>query len=432
MKLLFICIGLIYMTMFIVLDNQKRYLCIYLISLIYILDSLGISTEILSVDIAGVNVLATDIILVFLILKNFVCFFERKKITFIKYIIALNLLFVVISTIRGMSSFTIGSLYQELRPFLYFYMAFQYFLEEDNKDLEKVESILIKSGIIISIIVLIKIVLVLLGFNIAYHIQKFRVINANVAFFIASTAIISLKKIEDKRMGIYILLQYLAAIVVMHRTVWICLIGATAIVSLSNRKVFKSVIVGVVLVSILSIPFFALTSKGNEIYTYFVDSVEEVNTKGNTFDWRKNSWKALLNKDYIQSTKDFLFGKPFGYGYKRKIQLKSGQYGIVNQSPHNNYVVLILRVGIFGTIVFIVLYLYVLFHIKRDVKNKEEQFIMFAMVVMQLLYYIPYTFNLQHGLFLGIIAGMLKLGDENINKMERRLYGYSSNNDLLQ
>jgi O-antigen ligase len=119
-------------------------------------------------------------------------------------------------------------------------------------------------------------------------------------------------------------------------------------------------------------------------------------------------WQALL-KMWVESGSavTYLVGKPFGSGYNRYASETSGQ--VIGFMPHNLYVQLLYRGGLLGLGAF-------LWAVGQGVRTCWSRLrrrddgmapLLFAMLVAQLVYYVPYGIDYAQMLTFGLLLGMV-------------------------
>jgi uncharacterized membrane protein len=243
-----------------------------------------------------------------------------------------------------------------------------------------------------------------------------RVMAAGQAFILmCALFVVAYQAVTERMRRMAWLLAGIFAITVValqHRSVWMAACGGFVALALALRqlragagsKLFSMVLAGAVLLILI-----ALSGR----FQGAVDSVEDqasraTSTTSGTFVGRVGGWQELL-KTWATSGSPvtYLVGKPFGGGYERYVGNFGGEK--VSYMPHNFYVQMLYRGGLIGLLAF----LWVatqslrLLWIKLNSKNDAIAPLLFAMLVAQLIYYIPYGIDYGQMILFGLLLGVI-------------------------
>lgn len=150
-------------------------------------------------------------------------------------------------------------------------------------------------------------------------------------------------------------LALLGAIVAQHRSVWFALAASTAIMTLDKRTRKFALYWATAMGLGLSIIISGASLPGIEsLRIKFLDSLTNQGTLfARTGSWNEYLSNYLNDKDLL----NILFGSPYGTGWGRH----DGGTGLwVEFNPHNWYVIVLLRFGAIGALVFMAFYFSVL------------------------------------------------------------------------
>ncbi|GGT30182.1 hypothetical protein GCM10010271_37780 [Streptomyces kurssanovii] len=113
-----------------------------------------------------------------------------------------------------------------------------------------------------------------------------------------------------------------------------------------------------------------------------------------TLVWRVEGWQALLPR--LKELPDWLLGLPFGSGYDRVLN------GVlVAVSPHNYYLEVLLRLGLIGVAVLLLVYATAWRAAGADSENK---LMLRLLICSQLVYMITYSLTPEQAVTLGLLA----------------------------
>src|SRR5450830_1716178 len=159
-----------------------------------------------------------------------------------------------------------------------------------------------------------------------------------------------------------------------------------------------------------------------------VDSVQQqaergISTTSGTFAGRVDGWQSLL-KMWVDSHSPvtYLVGKPFGGGYER-YQLGSAGAQKVGYMPHNYYVHLLYRGGLIGLCAYLWVVVQSMKVLLARMKSKQDDIapLLFAMLVSQLVYFIPYELDYAQMILLGLLLSMISSERKKLKVHEKDL-----------
>lgn len=165
----------------------------------------------------------------------------------------------------------------------------------------------------------------------------------------------------------------LVVVVSQQRTVWAVAVASVIVVFIAARTGTKAIIAlfGIIMawgiVVLLSAQFIP----------HVVAELSGAATDSGTYDARVRSWTGLIRQTIEQGPTSVIFGQPMGTGFGRF----EGVGRWVEFAPHNWYVTLYLRVGLFGLGMMIVFLLAVAIGLMRRRANMAALAVVVAVIV---------------------------------------------------
>lgn len=230
---------------------------------------------------------------------------------------------------------------------------------------------------------------------------KFRVLNASTAYLIGAGSVILLHLLMSRQIAtgwwpIFVALGG-TVLVLQHRSVWVAtFVSALPVVILAERGRARVLWLGlaVVLIAIALMSFMSQRLSGvSESVSLQAERAADM-TKG-TSGGRVRAWEQLLKDWQKLGLGRQLIGKPFG-----------SSYGGLANAPHNCYLQVMYRTGYVGLMAMLAMYgstLMRLFGRRRGMTEGEGGIatLLFALILGQLTFFIPYAFTAEQGVLLG-------------------------------
>lgn len=203
----------------------------------------------------------------------------------------------------------------------------------------------------------------------------------------------------------------LTVLVLQHRSVWVATfvpaLMALVIVRQKQGKLASRLAVMAGVTALVLVPLLA-TGKFNSATSSVADlAAKATSTTGGTFVGRVQGWDALLKQWAGSGPRTWAIGNPYGGGFSRSTG-PGGQE--TTYAPHDYYVQLLLRTGLVGLLAFLALHWWLLrgaIRLGGAPHAAMTGYAMIGLLVSQLLFDIPYSPSYTHGLFLGIVLGLL-------------------------
>lgn len=233
-----------------------------------------------------------------------------------------------------------------------------------------------------------------------------RVLASSDTLVIAIGAFLAFPMLADRQRKLTRFLgpaMLVVVVLLQHRTVWVVAAVGTGYLLYRQRALAKHALTALVaavavLAVLVSTVFYDEEAAATEQLAQSAQAT-------NTWEWRVAGWAALLTDAGPEGPDEFLTGRPFGTGWERQL----GPLGrTVDVSPHNYYITAFLRVGVLGLA--IVLWLYGFALRGTHVAARQGRFggsllepdVMHVAIAVQLVFFIPYSAQTEHGLLLGL------------------------------
>lgn len=197
----------------------------------------------------------------------------------------------------------------------------------------------------------------------------------------------------------------LAVLVLGHRTVWvvvfICL-GTGWLLAGKDKKANRSGLLIPLMVGGLFLATLFILLPESKLTQEFHRGVAETQKENSTFAWRLDSWTALI-KDWASGSPNiWLFGKPFGAGYRRFIEVQGME---TNVQAHSHYVTLLVRGGILVLLAYVAVQSITLWRLLKNTATSDQgisKFTLVLFVVANIIYAITYSPDFMQAFFLGL------------------------------
>lgn len=201
----------------------------------------------------------------------------------------------------------------------------------------------------------------------------------------------------------------ITVVAMQHRSVWLAASAGFVALVLALRqfrtkagsKLFSMALAVTVLLTLITI-----SGRFQEaVVSIEHQAFSAISITNGTFVGRVIGWQELL-KTWGRSVSPvtYLVGKPFGSGYERYIGTKK-----VGYDPHNFYVQLLFRSGLVGLTAFLWVAAQSMRTLWAKLRRRDDAVAppLFAMLVAQLVFYIPYGIHYSQAILFGLLLGMI-------------------------
>jgi O-antigen ligase len=327
---------------------------------------------------------------------------------------------ILVAFIRGVVAFGPGAAGVEVRKFFYFFSGTLYFgtFALSSTKIKSISKIWFCVSILLVLCAFLRWYAELLGLPMAEKWSSrgaMRVLSAAETFFLAQALLVCLYLRMGRgiafEMRHFAILLLPVVLLLQHRTVWVVLLVSIFFILLREGMLRKRVLL-VISTGSVAIAVVLLIVVGDHEMDKLIASAANLST----WEWRVSGWKALIG-EHMRNPIDILIGKPFGAGYGRFI----GPYNnLVEVSPHNFYIELLLRLGLVGFSCFLFIYKGLLQYFWLYQQNTQGPAYFYSrlfstLALTHLVYFITYSPNHEQGILLGIMFSLVfALQSENI------------------
>jgi len=394
-----------------------------LILLVFLWEAFAMSLTKVSLGI--LNVYPQDAVFVILATVGIARLAMRNKFTYMHMLWLFLGLLMLASFARGVAIHGFEAAGVELREFFYFFAGALYFMTfpTSSQHLKRLSQAWLYAAGALFLLALFRLAAGGLGLGIhqpwmeAGH-GGFRVLNAAQTFFLFQAFLISLylKFAPDSSRVWRSFSGVLLPVVVLlqHRTVWVVALITTMVAAFQQGKIRRRVayiLTGAVVAGAIFglVAFGENMSKVPDALNASVD--EAINKSDSTFMWRVEGWSGLLAERSTFGYSDYLFGKPFGSGYVRKV------WNIERtETPHNYYIQTFLRLGVFGLIALLCTYAILISRLAQSGSRKVGGYfsgrLVYILLITQLIFFIAYSPSYEQGIILGLAMALSMKRDE--------------------
>lgn len=241
----------------------------------------------------------------------------------------------------------------------------------------------------------------------------FRPVGSHGTFFIACVGMVQtmawLRGTGTRWSGWHAAAFLAFTVILQHRSVWIAaVVGLIAVMVLERRHLPRrfALLLGFVMTLMLATAIATAFGLLDELGRRLMESTTSMTDEGGTFAARVDGWIRLWENWVSAPTYTLFFGYPFGHGYTR---LYNGV--VIEFAPHNFYLDLLLRVGIVGTILFLLPTVLALLHGLRARTESETDYLISrglgVALLASLVYFIAYPSYYLIGAATGIALAQL-------------------------
>ena len=327
-----------------------------------------------------------------------------------RLLIAFGLL-VAWAIMRGAGPFGVPAAINEARSFLRFIGVALYFstVEPRRELLDRIGRLWLFAAVALSALAVMRWGALAAGVTqgmLASATGSVRVLGASDTLVIAIGAFLAFPMLADRHRKLTRFLgpaMLVVVVLLQHRTVWVVAAAGTAYLLYRQRALAKHALTA--LVAAVAVLAVLVSTVFYDEEAAATEQLAQSAQRTGTWEWRVAGWTALLRDAGPDGPEEFLAGRPFGTGWERQL----GPLGrTVDVSPHNYYITVFLRVGVLGLAMVLWLYGFALRgthlaarqgHLKGSLLGPEA---IHVAVAVQLVFFIPYSAQTEHGLLLGL------------------------------
>ena len=210
-------------------------------------------------------------------------------------------------------------------------------------------------------------------------------------------------------------------VVLQHRSVWIAAIAGLGLVLVLERRHLPrrfAWMLGFTMAATLIVGIVGMSGALDDLARRLTESTLSMDDGGGTFAARVDGWIRLLDTWFAASPQTWLFGFPFGKGYTR---MYNGV--IIEFAPHNYFIDLLLRVGIVGTLLFLLPTALAIVHGLRAKPTSEFDYLLTRGLAVALFVAIVYCIAYPSNYTVGAATGVALAHLIRTQRRERQGHG---------
>ena len=243
--------------------------------------------------------------------------------------------------------------------------------------------------------------------------NEFRALPSGAAFFIGAVGLVTfmawMRGSGTPATGWHALVCAVMVVVLQHRSVWLASgIGYVFVLLQQSRHVPRRLLwlIGFFGVASASIGIAIHLGVLDRLLASLWESTISVTDPQSTATDRVFGWEALMSDWLDSSWGTVLFGYPYGTSYRRVVDRV-----VVEYSPHNFYLQLLLRVGVVGTSAFVLATLAGMLHALGARAGSDAEYLLLrglgVVLLASMVYYVPYQGFYLHGAVTGLALAQL-------------------------
>lgn len=250
--------------------------------------------------------------------------------------------------------------------------------------------------------------------------SDFRVLPSSAAFCLCAAGLLQtmawLRRTGSRWSGWHAVIFTAFVLILQHRSVWVAHGVAVLYLFAQERRHLPSrfpLLLGASLFAGMALSIAAMFGVLDGLFDALRESATSVTKSQSSVTDRVFGWESLVADWSNSSIGTLLLGYPFGHGWRRVIDGR-----IIEFSPHNFYVDLLLRVGVVGLALMLLATLMAMVHGLRAKTESEHEYLLLRglglVLLAALFYYVPYSGNYLHGAITGLaLAQMIRLRQRN-------------------
>lgn len=219
---------------------------------------------------------------------------------------------------------------------------------------------------------------------------------------------------------------WLAAVIALqHRSVWVSTLAGLLAALLLSRSTGRSRLTQALLLAgsfaVVILPMTLSSSLSGVTQQVSKSAGAAVAVEG-TANERVNSWQAILVQWAGAGARSIVIGRAAGYDSTRSVKDdRTGAMVKIDYTAHNHYVQLLASMGLVGLGSFLMLLMHLLRGLaaQRNGETSVAASAWMVLMVMQIVYYIPYSTDYLQHLLMGVCAAWLATA-EHAQRQPRR------------
>jgi O-Antigen ligase len=353
----------------------------------------------------------TDIIATLVLGAAFARLLRIRRLSTYQRWLALFIILLVLSLVRGIISFGIQTSVSDFRLMEFWIAAAVYFATVPPSHLvyRRIAKLWVWMTVPLMAVVLARWLDVFAGISLGVPRERFgadaaiRVLDGPYTFFLAQGFILTLpfwrQDQRSRSIRVVSILLLLFVVVLDRRTAWIALLAGMIMVMVHDRRLGRRAMWSVVTILCIVIAAYstlwrAVTSGGR---------VAQAASNTASVTWRLEGWTVLLSQ-WAKSPANWFIGEPFGASYSRRVEGSE-----VVAGPHNFYIEMLLRTGVFGLCALLALTVGLLvanWRISTEDAGVFGSGVLAALLMMQLVWFMAWVPGIEEGIVTGIAVSL--------------------------
>jgi O-antigen ligase len=354
---------------------------------------------------------STDVIATVVLCAAFARLLRMPRISGYQRWLVLFIILLVLSLVRGVIAFGIQTSVSNFRLMEFWIAAAVYFATVVPSPLvyNRIAKLWVWMTVPLMAIVLARWLAVFAGIDVGVPRERFgsdaaiRVLNGPYTFFLAQGFILTLPfwRQDQRARSIRIvgILLLLFVVVLDRRTAWLALLAGIIMLMFHDRRLGRRA--GWAVVTVLGVVIGAYSILRTS--TTSGEPIAEAAFNTGSVTWRLEGWTALLSQ-WARSPANWFTGEPFGASYLRVIEGSE-----VVSGPHNFYIEILLRTGVFGLLALLALTIGLLVATWRTSAEDAGIFgsgVLAALLMMQLIWFMAWVPGIEQGIVTGIAISL--------------------------
>ena len=363
----------------------------------------------------GLYVYPQDVVLFLLASAGLLRFFRLRELGKRRILLGIVFALLLVSIARGLVVFGAKLAGNEARSDFWFMAGLLYFasFKYDEALSQRIVAYWMRAAVALCALAVFRWTAMLLHLGIAAQWSELvadfpmRVLSSSGGFFLLVAALMSAYlMLSGKATRLQRWVLYLAgpiAVILQHRTVWVCAAISILLFLVYAPRVSKKMVAGALAIALAAGVFWMIFvgERGADVQRSFGEAAQN----SDDWEWRVSGWSSLWSTHFNDPV-SILVGEPYGTGLGRYID---GHY--VDVIAHNEYLQLVLRIGVVGLICFVALYIGSFWAVHRARGRRAELLVPHqnfwrTWVLLSLAYCVTYSPTYDQSLLFGMLIAL--------------------------
>jgi hypothetical protein len=354
----------------------------------------------------------TDVIATLVLCAAFARLLRMRRLSTYHRWLILFIVLLVLSLLRGIIAFGIQTSVSSFRLMEFWIAAAVYFatVPPSQRVYDRIAKLWIWMTVPLMAIVLARWLAVFAGIDVGVPRERFgssdaaiRVLDGPYTFFLAQGFILTLpfwrQGQRSRSIRIVSILLLLFVVLLDRRTAWVALLAGIVTLMLHDRRLGRRAAWAVVTILGMVIGAYSTLLRASRSG----EPIAQAASNTASAAWRIEGWVILLAQ-WAKSPANWFIGEPFGASFLRLIEGSED-----SSSPHNFYIEVLLRTGVFGLLALFALTVGLLMVTWRSSTEDAGVFgsgVLAALLMMQLIWIIAWAPGIEQGIVTGIAISL--------------------------